>query len=125
MSKLMFEEECYAILGACFEVYRGKVCGFLEVVYQECLEIEFGLRGVPARPLVPLPLTHEGLRLKKKNEVDFIGFGTVLVETKTVCNLTDEHRGQAQNYLHALGVRVGLLGNFGHYPMVEHERFAV
>ena len=39
---LLFEAETHAILGACFEVYREKGCGFLEDVYQECLKIEFG-----------------------------------------------------------------------------------
>ena len=41
---MIFSEESYQILGACFEVYKEKGCGFLEAVYQECLEIEFGLR---------------------------------------------------------------------------------
>jgi hypothetical protein len=36
-------KETYAILGACFEVYNDKGCGFLEPVYQECMEIELGL----------------------------------------------------------------------------------
>ena len=36
--------------------------------------------------------------------------------------LTDEHRAQVQNNLKATGLRVGLLVNFGHYPLVEHER---
>ena len=33
-------DESYRIMGACFEVYKIKGCGFLEPVYQECLEIE-------------------------------------------------------------------------------------
>ena len=39
------KQETYQILGACFEVYNEKGCGFLEPVYQECLEIELGLQG--------------------------------------------------------------------------------
>ncbi len=125
MSKLMREKETYEILGACFEVYKEKGCGFLEAVYQECLEIEFELRGLPARALVPLPLTYKERLLKKKYEADFICFDTVLVELKAVSKITDEHRAQVQNYLNATGLRVGLLVNFGHFPLVEHERFAL
>lgn len=125
MSKLMLEKETYEILGACFEVYKEKGCGFLEEVYQECLEIEFELRGLPARALVPLPLTYKERLLKKKYEADFICFDTVLVELKAVSKITDEHRAQVQNYLNATGLRVGLLVNFGHFPLVEHERFAL
>jgi GxxExxY protein len=121
----MLEKETYEILGACFEVYKEKGGGFLEAVYQECLEIEFELRGLPARALVPLPLTYKERLLKKKYEADFICFDTVLVELKAVSKITDEHRAQVQNYLNATGLRVGLLVNFGHFPLVEHERFAL
>lgn len=38
--KILFKEECYEIQGAIFEVYREMGCGFLEAVYQECLEKE-------------------------------------------------------------------------------------
>jgi len=122
MGKLVQEKETYEILGACFEVYRGKGCGFMEAVYQECLGIEFGLRGVPAQSLVPLFLTYQGKQLTKQYVADFVCFGAVLVELKAVSRLADEQRAQIQNYLHATGLRVGLLVNFGHFPMLEHER---
>ena len=47
---LLYERESYQILGACFEVYKEKGAGFLEGVYQECLEIEFGLQQNPFMP---------------------------------------------------------------------------
>jgi GxxExxY protein len=125
MNKLINEKETYTILGACFEVYKEKGCGFLEAVYQECLEIEFELRGLPARPLVILPLAYKGRALKKTYEADFICFDQILVELKAVSALTDEHRAQVQNYLHATGLKVALLVNFGHYPKVEHERYVL
>jgi len=31
---ILYKEESYKIVGACFEVYREKGCGFLEGVYQ-------------------------------------------------------------------------------------------
>ena len=125
MSKIVQEKETYEILGACFEVYREKGCGFLEAVYQECLGIEFELRGVPARSLVPLTLAYKGRQLSKEYVSDFICFGTILLELKAVSRLADEHRAQVQNYLHATGLRVGLLVNFGHFPHIEHERFVL
>jgi GxxExxY protein len=123
--KLILEKETYEILGACFEDYREKGCGFLEAVYQECLSLEFELRGVPARAAVPLALTYKGRSLRKGYEADFICYDKVLVEIKAVSALADEHRAQVQNYLHATGLKVGLLVNFGHYPKVEHERFVL
>ena len=125
MNKLIHENETYTILGACFEVYKEKGCGFLEAVYQESLEIEFELQGIAAKSLVPLSLTYKGRRLKRTYEADFICYDKVLIELKAVSALTDEHRAQVQNYLHATGLRVGLLVNFGHFPKVEHERFVL
>ena len=125
MAKIILERETYEILGACFEVYREKGCGFLEAVYQECLAIEFSVRGVPAHALLPLPLTYKGRPLAKVYVADFVCFGSVLVELKAVSHVADEHRAQLQNYLHATGLRVGLLVNFGHCPGVEHERFVL
>ena len=116
MTKPMLEKETYAILGACFEVYKEKGWGFLEAIYQECLEVEFELQNIPARSLVKLPLTYKGRELKKGYEADFICFDSVLVGLKAVLKLTDEYRAQIQNYLHATGFRVGLLINLGHYP---------
>ncbi len=46
--KIIQADECFKIIGACFEVYNDKGCGFLEAVFQECLEIELKLRGIPA-----------------------------------------------------------------------------
>lgn len=48
MTEIIYKKESYAIIGACFEVYNEKGCGFLEPVYQECLAIEFKYQGIPA-----------------------------------------------------------------------------
>jgi GxxExxY protein len=119
---LIKEEETYQVLGACFEAYKDKGCGFLEAVYQECLEIELELRSVPFEAQVELTLSYKGRKLRQKSVPDFICFGTIVVELKAVSDLTDEHRAQLHNYLKATGHRVGLLVNFGHYPKVEYER---
>ncbi len=123
--ELLHRDETYRILGACFEVYKEKGGGFLEAVFQECLEMEFGIQGIPAVALVPLALSYKGRPLKQHYVADFICYDKVIVELKAVSKLTDEHRAQMQNYLHATGLRVGLLVNFGHFPKVEHERFVL
>ncbi len=65
MSQLVYPEESYAIMGACFEVYRDKGAGFLEGVFQECLEIEFSERGVPFESQPKLRLAYKGRPLKQ------------------------------------------------------------
>lgn len=122
MNKLIHADETHALLGACFEVYKDKGCGFLEAVFQECLEIELTDRGIPFEAQPELQLEYKGRILKQTYKPDFVCFGKIVVELKAVTNLGDEHRAQVHNYLKATGLRVGLLVNFGHFPLVEHER---
>lgn len=122
---LIHEEDTYAILGACFEVYNEKGCGFTEEIYQECLELELELRGIPFVAQKELPLTYKGRRLKRKFKPDFLCYDRVLLEIKAVSKLVDEHRAQVLNYLNATAFPVGLLVNFGHFPKVEYERIVL
>ena len=122
---IMYKEESYQIMGACFEVYKEKGCGFLEAVYQECLEFEFGLQDIPFQPQVSLALAYKGCPLKQRYVPDFICFGQIIVEIKAVSQLTDEHRAQVHNQLKVTGYRLGLLVNFCHYPKLEYERIVL
>lgn len=119
------KEETYRILGACFEVYNEKGYGFLEAVFQECLELELGFQEIPFEAKKALKLEYKGHPLKKHYEADFVCFGKVIVEIKAVSALTDEHRAQLLNHLHATGLEVGLLVNFGAHPKVQYERMAL
>jgi GxxExxY protein len=122
MSGLLHEDETYNIRGACFEVYKEKGCGFLESVYQECLEIEFQDRIIPFLAQQKLPLTYKNRKLKSEFIPDFICFEKVILEIKAVASVSDQHRAQLHNYLNAANLRVGLLVNFGHHPKAEIER---
>ncbi len=123
--EIVYKEESYAIMGACFEMYKEKGCGFLEAVYQECLEIEFESQKLPAVPQPRLELTYKGRPLKQKYVPDFICYGKIVVELKAVSALTDEHRAQVHNQLRATGHKLGLLANFSHYPKLEYERIVL
>jgi len=123
--KLIYPEESFAIRGGLFEVYRNKGAGVLEPVYQECLEIEFGLSGVPAIPQPGLQLEYKGTKLKSEYIPDFVCYDKIIVELKTVKELTDAHRAQVQNYLKATGFKLAFLVNFCHHPLIEIERIVL
>src|SRR5256714_775797 len=72
VSDLVFKDECYSIVGACFEAYKNKGCGFHEPVYQECLGIEFEHCRIPAIALPALSLEYRGRVLKQKYFPDFV-----------------------------------------------------
>jgi len=124
MTEIIYKTESCTIIGACFEVYNEKGCGFLEPVYQECLGIEFEYQRISAIAKPSLTLSYRGRILTQTYEPDYVCFGKIIVELKAVSALTDEHRGQLLNYLHATGFELGLLVNFGHYPKLEYERIA-
>ena len=124
MTEIIYRNESYAIIGACFEVYNSKGCGFLEPVYHECLAIEFEHQRIPAISKPSLTLSYRERTLLQTYEPDFICFGKIILELKTASALADEHRAQLLNYLHATGFELGLLVNFGQYPRLEYERIA-
>ena len=122
MNDLIYKDEAFKIMGACFEVYKGKGCGFLEPVYQECLEIELELQGMPFVLQKSLKLEYKGRSLRQTYTPDFICYEKIILEIKAVTQLADEYRAQVINYLNATGYKLGLLVNFGHYPKLEWER---
>lgn len=124
MAELVFKEESFKLIGACFEVYKQKGCGFLEPIYQECLAIEFTLQDIPFVRHPQILLDYKGTLLQQYFELDFLCFDKIIVELKAVSNLIDEHRGQTLNYLNATKFDLALLVNFGHYPKLEYERLA-
>ena len=122
--KLIFEEECYAIRGAVYEVYRELGNGFREEVYQQCLEREFAMRGIPFEAKRELRIFYKGSPIEKTYIPDFICHGKTIVEIKAVDELGKEHRAQILNYLRLTKTRLGLLVNFGSYPKATVERWA-
>ncbi len=120
---LLYENEAFQIRGAAFEVYRAMGAGFLEAVYQECLEVEFAGRGVPFETRRPLGLTYRGQRLRQTYVADFVCYDRIIVELKAVRVIAPEHRAQTVNYLRVTDMKLGLLINFGSTPRVEIERF--
>jgi GxxExxY protein len=122
--KVLFPEECYAIQGAVFDVYREMGCGFLEAVYQECLEREFRLRQLSFEAQKELVLSYKNEQLAQTYRPDFICYGKIIVELKAVKEIAPEHKAQLLNYLKATGLELGLLVNFGAYPKAEIVRLA-
>ena len=121
-TELIYKEESYPLIGACFEVYKNKGCGFLEPVYHECLEIELEFRRIPFLSKPPQTLQYRGRTLVQIFSPDFICYEKIILEIKAVSTLCDEHRAQVLNYLSATGYKLGLLVNFGHYPRIDYER---
>lgn len=111
--KFLFNEETFKIIGAAQEVHKELGPGFLEVVYQDALEIEFQERGIPYHREYQLPIYYKQTKLNRNYSADFLCFEKVIVETKAVKNLNNEFYAQAMHYLRATKLRLALLINFG------------
>src|SRR5687768_8049090 len=106
--------ETYAIIGAAMMVHRQLGRGFLELVYQEALEVELGTRGIPYGREVEIQIHYRGPPLPARYRADFICFGNVLVELKAASRLTGTDHSQIINYL----VATEWAGDF---PLTAHR----
>ena len=122
MDKIVYKDESYKIIGACFNVYNTLGSGFLEQVYQECLEIELEKLGIPFVAQKEIEIKYGDIILKSKYKPDLICYGKIIVELKAVKNICDEHKAQLFNYLKATDYKLGFLVNFGSYPSLEYKR---
>jgi GxxExxY protein len=100
------------IIGAAFEVHNTLGVGFLEKVYQNALIKELALLGYLAQPEVKIPVYYKR-ELIGDYSADILVEGRIILELKTLSNLTTEHEAQLLNYLKATGLKVDLLLNFG------------
>lgn len=122
--QLLFEDESYVIRGAIYEVYKTLGSGHLEEVYQNALEEELRLRGIPFEAKKPLHIMYKG-RDCGLYEPDVICYGKIILELKAVESLHPKHDAQLMNYLKATGIKLGFLVNFGAYPKVDIRRRAL
>ena len=121
--RLIYEEETFAIRGAAFDVYKEMSNGFLESVYQECLEKELTAREIPFVAQPELKLAYKDELLQQAYKPDLICYGKIIVELKAAKDISHEHRAQVINYLKVTGLKLGIVVNFGHFPKVQIERF--
>ncbi|NOT47841.1 MAG: GxxExxY protein [Acidobacteria bacterium] len=124
MEEVIYKDESYKIIGACFEVYNNKGFGFTEPIDQECLQHEFSLQKIPFVAQPSIPMSYKGIPLIQHFVPDFVCFEKIIVEIKAISALSDAHRSQTLNYLHATDFELGILVNFGQFPKLAYERLA-
>ena len=124
MSKIIYEQKSYKIIGACIEVHKELGSGFLEGVYQEALEMEFENFGIPFEREKELLIYYKNRKLQKRYKSDFICYNRILIELKALNQLTSEHESQIINYLKVTNLKIGFLFNFGEKSL-KYKRFVL
>jgi len=123
MKTEMYKDEGYKLMGAAFEVYNEQGYGLAEEIYQESMEIELAMRGIPFRSKEELKCFYKGRELKKRYVPDLFVFAGLVVELKAVSQLLPEHEAQLINYMRITKQPVGYVINFAHKDTLEWKRF--
>jgi GxxExxY protein len=98
-------------------VQRSLGPGLLETAYEACLEHELRLAGHQVERQVSLGLNYRGLSVPLAFRMDMVVNNVLVIELKVAEAFTAEHEAQILSYLRFSGKPVGLLLNFGVYPM--------
>lgn len=105
------DQLAHDVIGAAIEVHRILGPGFLERSYQRALAIELRLRGMPHVIESPIHLDYKGESIGE-GRIDILVADQLVVELKTVDELSAFHEAQALAYLKATGHELALLINF-------------
>ncbi|MBZ0203052.1 MAG: GxxExxY protein [Ignavibacteria bacterium] len=113
MEAILYKEESYKIIGCCIEVYNELGKGFLEVIYKDALEHEFGLKNIPYSRERAFDVIYKGNLLQRKYCADFVLYDKIILEVKHMSSISDGNIKQTLNYLKVTNFKLGLLANFG------------
>jgi GxxExxY protein len=110
--EILYPDLSYKIVGLAMEVHNKLGPGFLEKVYENAMMVLFRKEQIPAQQQVPTPVYFEG-ELVGDYIADIMVDNKIILELKSVANMTDVHTAQVLNYLKATGLRLAILLNFG------------
>ena len=100
------------IIGLAIKVHRTLGPGFLESVYQAALAYELEKANIPFEKEKTLPVPYEDILLEVGFRCDFLIDKRIIVECKSVKEVTPLDHAQLLNYLKITELQVGLLINF-------------
>ena len=100
------------VIGAAIEVHRELGPGLLESVYEKCLMLELGLRGLNATRQEEATITYKGVTFAEVLRFDLLVERCLLVELKANEAVLPIHKAQLLSYMKLLKVPVGLVINF-------------
>ena len=112
-------------MGAAFEVYNELGYGMAEEVYQQSLEVELSLRGIPFQTKCELHVYYKDNLLSTCYRPDLVVHDAIVVELKAVSALATEHEAQLFNYMRIARRTVGYLLNFGGKGELQWKRFTL
>lgn len=118
------KEENYTIVGLCMEVHRILGHGLLEIVYKDALEIEFRNNNIPFEREKEFFIEYKGVILPHKFYADFIVYDEIILEVKSIKEISNEHIAQTINYMKLGESQIGIIANFQNKSLI-HKRLVL
>jgi GxxExxY protein len=115
------KNENYEIVGLCMEVHRLLGSGLLEIVYKDALEIEFRNHNIPYEREKEYTVEYKGIILPHKFYADFVVYSDIILEIKSIKEISNDHLAQTLNYMKLADTPVGIIANFQNKSLV-HKR---
>ena len=101
------------IVNAAIAVHRELGPGLLESVYEIVLAYELQQRGLGVNRQMPIPIRYQDMTFDEAFRADLLVAEKVIVELKSVEQVSEAHKKQVQTYLRLTGCKLGFLLNFG------------
>lgn len=101
------------IIKAATEVHRHLGPGLLENIYESALCHELTLSGISCQRQIPIPVLYKGIPVRGPLFLDLFVENQIIVEIKATAKDYPYHHIQLFTHLRLLGVKSGLLINFG------------
>ena len=109
------------IIDAAYRVRSSFMPGYLESIYENALIVELEDLGLKVQSQKPLSVIHKN-RVIGEFKIDLLIEDSVIVEIKSVNQISSAHEMQLVNYLTITGINNGLLINFGNLEKLEVKR---
>ena len=106
------EDITHKIIGYAYKVFNQLGFGFLESVYKKAMVIELHKNNLKAEQEKPVKVYYDD-QVVGDFYVDLLVEQEIIVELKSVENLSKAHEIQLVNYLNGMKKDIGLLVNFG------------
>lgn len=117
-----YKDTVFTIIGAAMTVHNELNYGLLEAVYNEALHLELLDLGIENETEMAIKCYYKHHSLEKSYKMDIV-VKDIILELKSVNDLTSAHRVQLFNYLRLTKMPLGILINFGQ-PKLQTERYA-
>lgn len=105
-------EISFYIRKSIFSAYNELGPGLLEKVYEKVLTYELQNNGLAVKTQVQIPIEYKGLFIDTSFIADIIVENKVIVEIKSIPEISNVHHKQLLTYLKLTGLKLGLLVNF-------------